>query len=72
MAIITTTGEAEKLIFVKQLAGAEDLLLGIGSTAQIRNGENVSIEMINASNIPYDSTRSIKDVLDELLSTRSS
>ena len=57
----------EKLVFVKQLAGEEDLIFGLGSVAQVREGETVTITMINASSIPYDSNRSVKDVLDELL-----
>ena len=56
-------------IFVKQKAGAEDLLFGLGTTAQVREGENVTINLINADTIPYDSTRSVKDVLDELLAS---
>jgi len=63
----TTTEEEVPLIFVKAPAGAEDLMFGFGSTAQLREGENTAISLINASHIPYDSTRSVKDVLDELL-----
>ena len=61
-----------KSIYVKQKAGAEDLLFGMGSTSQIRQGENVKINLINASHIPYDSTRSVKDVLDQLLANQGS
>ena len=61
----TTTDE--KLIFVKQLAGEEDLVFGLGQVAQVREGETVAISMINAASIPFDSTRSVKDVLVELL-----
>jgi len=61
----TTTADTQNLkIFVKQRAGAEDLLFGLGTTAQVREGENVTINYINASTIPYDSTRTVKDVLD--------
>ena len=61
------TDTENKKIFIKQRAGAEDLLFGLGTTAQVREGENVTVNFINASTIPYDSTRSVKDVLDELL-----
>lgn len=61
------TEEEDKLIFVKQLAGAEDLAFGFGSVSQIREGENVIVTLLNADNIPYDNTRSVKQVLDELL-----
>jgi len=60
--------KGEQLVFTRQLAGEEDLLLGFGIVAQIRGSENVAVTAINASTIPYDSTRSVKDVLDELLS----
>ena len=62
----------EKIIFVKAQAGVEDLMFGFGTTAQLREGETTTITLINASNIPYDSTRSVKDVLDELLAAKSS
>ena len=64
---MATTTDDNKLIFVKQLAGQEDLMFGLGTTAQVREGETVTITLINADSIPYDSTRSVKDVLDELL-----
>ncbi|MCI4437399.1 MAG: hypothetical protein JHC33_11390 [Ignisphaera sp.] len=57
----------ETLVFVKQLAGAEDLMFGTGTTSQVREGQTVTLSLINADTIPYDSTRSVKDVLDELL-----
>lgn len=60
----TTT---EPLVFVKQLAGAEDLMFGTGTTSQVREGQTVTVSLINADTIPYDSTRSVKDVLDQLL-----
>lgn len=63
----TDTTIEDKQIFVKQLAGEEDLLFGLGTTAQVREGETVTITLISAASIPYDSTRSVKDVLDELL-----
>ena len=63
--------DLEFKIFVKQPAGVEDLLLGLGSTSQVRQGENVVITYINAHNIPYDSTRSIGDVLDTLLAAQA-
>jgi len=63
----TGTETTDDLVFTRQVAGAEDLIFGFGSTAQIREGESVNITLINAGTIPYDSTRSVKAVLDELL-----
>ena len=57
----------EPLVFTRQVLGAEDIIFGFGSIAQIREGENVAISLVNSSVIPYDSTRSVKDVIDELL-----
>ncbi len=60
--------EDGKVIFVKQKAGVEDLMLGFGSVSQVREGDNVTINLLNAHSIPYDNTRSVGDVLDYLLS----
>ena len=61
------TSTLPTLVFTRQIAGAEDLLFGFGTVAQIREAKNVTVTLLNASHIPYDSTRSVKDVLDELL-----
>ena len=55
------------LLFAKQKAGAEDMYCGFGTLMQFRQGEGITITKINASTIPYDETRSVKDVLDQLL-----
>jgi hypothetical protein len=57
------------LIFTRQLAGAEDLVFGFGSTSQIREGNNVTVTLINSGVIPYDSTRTVKQALDELFAS---
>ena len=57
---------AKDLVFVKQQAGAEDLMFGFGSTSQVREGDNVTINLINSGTIPYDSTRSIEAAITEL------
>lgn len=62
----------DEFIFVKDVIGVEDLLLGLGATQQVRDGEFVSVTRINAESIPYrkpDGTvTNVKAVLDELLS----
>ena len=63
--------EENVLTFTRQLAGAEDLVFGFGSTSQIREGEYVTLSLINADIIPYDSTRTIKQALDELFANSS-
>lgn len=63
---MATEEETTTLIFVKQLAGAEDLMFGFGTTAQIRENQNITLTLINSSTMPYDNTRSVKDALDEL------
>ena len=73
MADLTLTDEIQdKLIFIRQKAGAEDLIWGFGSEQQIREGKNVIVSMINADTIPYDSSRSVKDALDEIFSILNS
>jgi hypothetical protein len=62
----------DKLIFIRQKAGAEDLIFGFGSEQQIREGKNVVVSMINADTIPYDSSRSVKDALDEIFAILNS
>ncbi len=63
MAEDTTT---TPLVFTRQLAGAEDLLFGFGAVSQVRQGDNVTLTKLNASTIPYDSTRTVADALDEI------
>ena len=64
---MATETTEEPLVFTRQVLGAEDIIFGFGSIAQIREGENVSISLVNSAHIPYDSTRSVKDVIDGLL-----
>jgi len=67
----TIEDTTEVLVFTRQIAGAEDLMFGFGSTAQIREGANVTISLINSATIPYDNTRSVKQVIDELIAGQS-
>ena len=55
-----------KVVFTRHVAGTEDLIFGFGSVSQIRGGDNVIVTMINADTIPYDTTRTVKQALDEL------
>jgi hypothetical protein len=68
--MMATTQDTNKIIFVKQKAGVEDLLMGLGTIGQVREGENVTITLINAHQIPYDNSRSIGDVLALLLANQ--
>ena len=62
----------DTIIFVKQLAGAEDMMFGFGTTAQIREGQNVTLSKINAYTVPYDNTRTVGQALDELFANTTS
>ena len=53
--------------FVKQLGGTEDLLFGFGTVMQIRNGQSVVISLVNATTIPYDTTDTVKSIIDKIL-----
>ena len=55
------------LRFVKQLGGVEDLMWGFGSVTQLRNGQAVTISLINADSIPYDQVDSVKTIIDRII-----
>ena len=59
--------DLSEVVFVKQLGGVEDLQFGFGSVMQIRNGQSVTISLINAETIPYDSTHTVKDMIDAII-----
>ncbi len=57
-------------VFITNLAGVEDLLLGYENEQQIRDGEITVTSAINAHNIPYThvdpSINTVGDALDKL------
>lgn len=55
------------VVFVKQLGGVEDLQFGFGTIMQIRNGQTVTISLINAETIPYDSIDTVKSIIDKIV-----
>ena len=55
----------------KDVAGIEDLALGTGYRTQLRNGTEVRITELNASNLPYNSTQSTKEIIDNNRNTIS-
>ena len=61
--------EEQDVVFVVNLAGTEDLMLGYDNETQVRDGEIVTITPINAHTLPYrkiDGTVStIGDVMDD-------
>ncbi len=57
----------EDITFIKQLGGVEDLQFGFGTVVQIRNGQTVTISLINAETIPFDTTDTVKSILDKIL-----
>lgn len=71
MAELTEETSTTQLVFTRQIAGAEDLIFGFGSTTQIREGQNVAITLINSGVIPYDNTRSVKQAIDELFANQA-
>ena len=63
-----TNGNTEtKNVYVKQKIVAQDVEFGLSKVIQIRAGQRVEGEQINAYSIPYDANRSIGDVLEQLL-----
>jgi len=65
------TTEEDTLVFNRQLMGAEDIIFGFGAESQIRDGDTTVVTYVNSTHIPYDSTRSVKQVIDEILLTLS-
>jgi len=53
-------------VFVRQKAGVEDLLFGLGATSQIREGENTVVNKINSGVIPFTSTKTIEEALTDI------
>lgn len=49
----------------RNLAGKEDLALGLGKETQMRAGKTVEVTRINAHNIPFDDNHSIADVIPD-------
>ena len=57
----------QSVTFIKQLGGVEDLVFGFGTVMQIRSGQSVTISLINAETIPYDTTDTVKSILDKII-----
>lgn len=49
-----------------QPLGLEDLVTGVGTFTQTRGTTPVTLTKINASNFPYDSSRTLKDVVSNI------
>lgn len=47
----------------RQAAGLEDLLFGVGTVEQIRQGTVVTVTKINANNLPFNETQSLAEAL---------
>jgi len=47
--------------------GLEDVLFGVGIVTQTRDGKDVDVTRINAANLPFDETRTLKELVNELL-----
>ena len=52
----------------KVVGGVEDLEFGMGTTRQIRKGQEVTITQINGSHIPYSDTQSVNQKIDQVQS----
>ena len=64
---MATEESTSKNVYTKQRIVAQDINFGLGTIVQIRNGIRVEGKLVDSSDIPYDSARSVKDVLDALL-----
>ena len=61
------TVDLDDLTFIKQLGGVEDLQFGFGTVMQIRNGQSVTVSLINADTIPYSDADTVKTIIDQIL-----
>ena len=48
----------------RQLLGLEDLAFGVGTVTQTRGGVSGNVTLINASNLPFDASFTLQQVLD--------
>ena len=64
--LLSALDTIDDLVFVRQKAGVEDMMFGIGATSQVRGGENVTINKIDSSIIPFSSSRTVQDCLREI------
>ncbi len=62
-----TEVDLTQIVFVKQLGGVEDLQFGFGTVTQIRNGQSVIISLINSDTIPYDTTDTVKTIIEKII-----
>ena len=53
--------ETEQIIFIKQMALAEDLSLGTTTETQVRNGVTLTGEQINAKHLLYLNLENVND-----------
>ena len=56
-------------VITKELLGLEDIITGVGTVNQTRNGINLPITKINASNLSYDATTTIKAAIEGRIGT---
>jgi len=55
-----------KVTLNRQKLGLEDLEFGTNTVTQTRGGKPVTITQINASNLPFDETKSLQDVYSDM------
>lgn len=55
-----------KMEVQKNKASLEDLLFGVGTEVQTRGNQQVTVTKINAANMPFDATRSLQEMVDEM------
>jgi uncharacterized cupin superfamily protein len=60
---------SNKLQIQKNLIAIEDLLVGIGAIVQNRGGTDVTVNKINAANLPYDDEQTLGEFADALTAT---
>jgi len=64
--LLDALDKIDDLVFVRQKAGVEDLIFGLGATSQVREGENVTVNKINSGSLPYTDTKTVEEALTDI------
>ncbi len=57
----------KKIVVERNLAGLEDLLFGVGTEMQVRDGLEVPVTKINAKNLPFDELSNLGEILGAII-----
>ena len=56
----------QKINVTRNKLGLEDLLFGVGTVNQTREGQTLAVTKINAANLPFDETQNLAQRLEDI------